>query len=280
MESDKILFADAESSFDYAEFAILGVPFEGTTSFRKGTRLAPTSIRKESYNFETYLFDHGTDLEDVAFHDMGNIKCEGLEEMMGGVGDEVGRILQEKKFPIIVGGEHSLTPPAVSKFGKVGVLILDAHLDFRNKYLNESNSHACSARRVAEHVGVGNVLILGVRSMEKQEREDAHDLGLRYIHANRVRELGIKRILKDLLWNRIYLSLDMDFLDPAYAPGVGNPEPFGLSPLDVKDCINVLAGKLVGFDVCEVSPPFDSGNTSSLAARFVRELIASVWNTR
>ena len=80
--------------------------------------------------------------------------------------------------------------------------------------------------------------------------------------------------------DRIYLSLDMDVMDPAFAPGIGNPEPFGLNPLEIKRCVNYLGSRLVGFDVCEVSPPFDNGNTSALAARLVREVIMAVWKAQ
>jgi len=280
MESKELFFADADSSFEEAQFVILGVPFDGTCSFRKGARFAPKSIREESYNLETFLFEHDVELEDVPFHDSEDVKCEALEEMMGGVGNSVENILNQEKFPIIIGGEHSLTPPAVRKLENVGVLILDAHLDFRNQYLDERNSHACVTRRVSELVGIENVLSLGVRSMEKKEKEEADKLGLKYIDAFKLKELGMKKVLENVKWERIYLSLDMDFFDPSFAPGVGNPEYFGLSPEDAKECINILAPRLVGFDITEVSPPFDNGNTASLAARLIRELIVVVWKTQ
>ncbi len=277
MESMKLFFADAESSFTDGYFAIFGVPFDGTCSHRKGTALAPKSIREESYNFETYLFEHDVDLEDIPFHDMTDVLCASLDEMMGGVGSTVEQILEAGKFPIILGGEHSLTPPAVRKFGDVGVVILDAHLDFREQYLDETNSHACATRRVFDIVGPDNVISIGVRSMERQEKEEADKLGLRFIDANTLKGEGMAKSLANLEWDRIYLSLDMDFFDPSYAPGVGNPEYFGCTPEDAKECINVLAEKLVGFDVCEVSPPFDNGNTAALAARMAREVIGVVW---
>jgi agmatinase len=277
MESKDLFFADADSSFDKAQFVILGVPFDGTCSFRKGARFAPKSIREESYNLETYLFEHDIDLEDVPFHDSGDVKCESLENMMGVVGRSVGDILEKGKFPIIIGGEHSLTPPAVRKFENVGVIILDAHLDFRDEYLEERNGHACATRRVSELVGIENVLTIGVRSMEKKEKEEGDKLGLKYIDASKLKKLGMKKILENIEWKRIYLSIDMDFFDPSYAPGVGNPEYFGLSPMDAKECIDILASRLVGFDITEVSPPFDNGNTSSLAAKLIREVIAVAW---
>jgi agmatinase len=208
---------------------------------------------------------------------MGDVICPTLDEMLGSVRNAVGEILEAEKFPILLGGEHSLTPPAISKFKNVGVVILDAHLDFRDSYLDEKNSHACTTRRVADLVGVDNVISIGVRSFEKKEKEEADSQGLKYIDAKRLKEIGIKSALASIEWERIYLSLDMDFFDPSYAPGIGTPEFFGFSPWDAKECISTLAHKLVGFDVCETCPPFDNGNTSSLAARMVRDLIGTVW---
>jgi agmatinase len=276
MDVQKLVFADANSSFEEGEFIIFGVPFDGTCSFRKGAALAPRSIREESYNYETYLFEHELDLETLPFHDFGDVKCESLQVMMGGVGTTVERILKANKFPIIMGGEHSLTPPAVRKFQDLGVVILDAHLDFRNEYLDEFNSHACATRRVSELVGMENVISIGVRSMEKKEKEDADSLKLNFVDAHELKELGMRKVLENIAWEKIYLSIDMDFFDPSYAPGVGNPEYFGLSPEDAKECIDILAPRLIGFDICEASPPFDSGNTCSLAARLIREVIAAV----
>jgi arginase family enzyme len=102
-------------------------------------------------------------------------------------------------------------------------------------------------------------------------------MGLKYIDAKRLREIGMKGALGSVDWNRIYLSLDMDFFDPSFAPGVGTPEFYGFSPWDFKECLNILAPRLLGFDICETCPPFDNGNTSSLAARIIRDLIGYVW---
>ena len=276
MEAQKLVFADADSSFEEGEFIIFGVPFDGTCSFRKGAALAPRSIREESYTYETYLFEHEIDLETVPFHDLGDVKCQGLQDMIGGVGTTVERILKVNKFPIIMGGEHSLSPPAIRKFQEVGVVILDAHLDFRNEYLDEFNSHACATRRISELVGIDKVITIGIRSMEKREKEDADSLKLNYVDARRLKGRGIEKVLENIKWDKIYLSIDMDFFDPSYAPGVGNPEYFGFSPEDAKECVNILAPRLAGFDICEASPPYDSGNTCSLAARLIREVIAVV----
>lgn len=280
MEKNNIIFADADSSFNEASFVILGVPFDGTCSHRKGTSLAPRTIREESYNHETYLYDLDIDTEGIPFHDAGDVSCDTLSEMIGGVANSVENILRSGKFPIIIGGEHSLTPPAISKFEDVKVVVLDAHLDFRNSYLDEINSHACTTRRVSELVGIENVISIGVRSFEKKEKEEADSQGLKYIDATNLRKMGMKKALSVIEWSDIYLSLDMDFFDPSFAPGVGTPEYFGFSPWDFKECLEILAPKLFGFDISETSPPHDLGNTSSLSARIIRDLIGSVWKTK
>lgn len=278
MNSSK--FADANSSFNDAKFVIFGVPFDSTSSFRSGSRFAPNRIREASYNFETYLMEHDVDLIDVPIHDAGNLDEYGnVDEMTGAVEDAVKKILP--KFPILIGGEHSLTMGAVKPFKDVSVVFIDAHLDFREEYLGIKNSHACVSRRISEIVGVENVFSIGVRSFSREEKDDAEKLGLKYFSSFDIKEKGVEKIIRNLnLKKKIYLSLDMDGVDPSYAPGVGNPEPFGLTPLDVVKCIKILSDRLIGFDIVEVCPPHDNGNTSLLGARIIRDLIGCAGKSR
>jgi len=270
---NSLKFADANSSFNDAKFVMFGVPFDSTSSFRSGSRFAPNRIREASYNFETYLMEQDVDLIDIPFHDAGNLDEYGnVDEMTGAVEDAVKKILP--KFPILIGGEHSLTIGAVKTLKNVSVVFIDAHLDFREEYLGIKNSHACVSRRVSEIVGIENVFSIGVRSFSREEKNDAEKLGLKYFSSFDVKEKGIENIIQNLdLKEKVYFSLDMDGVDPAFAPGVGNPEPFGLTPLDVVKCIKILSDRLVGFDVAEVCPPYDNGNTSLLGARIIRDLI-------
>ncbi len=278
-----LVFADANSTLEESDFAIFGVPFDKTSSFRAGSALAPDAIREASYNFETYKFEHGHDIESVRFCDLGNLEdYQTADSMVQGVERFTRELVQKEKFPIALGGEHSISPAVVKTFDDVGVISLDAHLDFRTEYEGEKNGHCSSTRRISDEVGVDGIVPIGVRSMSKDESVDAEKLGLRFISsyelqkATRMKD-AVERALDWMGRDRIYLSLDMDVVDPAFAPGIGNPEPFGLDPIEIKRCINYLSVKLVGFDVCEVSPPFDNGNTSALAARLVREVIIAVW---
>ncbi len=274
-------FADATASFSEARYVILGVPFDRTTSFRPGARFGPDAIRQQSWNFETYNFETGLDLSEVPIHDLGNAEEFGsAEEMAKGVRELAQPIWEGSKFPITLGGDHACAPPVVEaapRDASLGVLYLDAHLDFREVYLGDRRSHACSARRMVERLGSSNVVVLGVPTMSRDEKEDNDRIGMRYLSAYDIHREGIRaateRALEMLHTERVYITLDIDGIDPAYAPATGTPEPFGLSPLDVKTVIDLAAPRLAGLDIMEVSPPWDSGNTSALAARLAREAI-------
>lgn len=276
-----LLFADAEASFEEARFVIFGVPYDRTATFRAGARFAPNAIREASHNFEAWMFEHQFDIRDVAIHDAGNLEVHGPpSEMVDTVSEFAKEIVKAGKFPIALGGEHSISPGVVRQFGKIGVLTIDAHLDFRDEYGSEKHSHACANRRFADAVGVENVVVFGVRSIAPEEQ----GAGINYVDAYAIRDQGLDNALKQALNmirpHDIYLSLDIDGIDPAYAPGTGTPEPFGLSPLEVKKVLGMAADRLVGFDVVEVCPPHDNGNTAALAARLVREMIAVVSKAR
>ena len=272
-------FADAVATYDDARVVLFGVPFDRTCSFRAGSRWAPDAIREASYNFETYMMDHGREIVDVKFHDLGNLPdFSTTTEMVKGVSEASERIAKAGKVPLAIGGEHSLAPAVVRGLPKdIGVIGLDAHLDFRDSYLDDKWSHACSQRRIGEHVGFDRTLYAGVRSFSAEEKGDRERLGLSFISAFEIHQRGIERAVDRALnavgRDKVYLTIDTDAIDPAFAPAVGNPEPFGLTPLQVKAVVNALAPRLVGMDINEVSPAWDQGQTALLAARLVREAI-------
>ncbi|HEV2231443.1 MAG TPA: agmatinase, partial [Thermoplasmata archaeon] len=238
-------------------------------------------IRQHSWNFESYDLETGVDLSEVPIHDLGNAGEFGnAEAMANAVRDELRPIYRDGKVPIVLGGDHACSPPCVEADpdpGSLGVLYIDAHLDFRASYLGDPRSHACSARRISEYVGSHNIVVLGVRSVSREEIEDNKTVGMAYVTAHEIARDGIEssvqKALNMLKTDRVYLSLDIDAIDPAYAGGTGTPEPFGLSPRDVKFAIGQVAPRLAGMDLMEVSPHYDHGNTSALAARLAREAI-------
>lgn len=273
-------FADAISSFEDSQFVIVGVPFDKTTTYRSGTRFAPTVVRETSQTFERENFEHGITFEDIPVHDAGDLYEEGdVDKMVASIEEEAKRIVSAKKFPLFIGGEHSISPPVVKAFGEISVITIDAHLDFRDEYQGLKNSHACAHRRILDHVGKGNAFALGVRSISGDE-DVSQAL---FADSFRIHREGIEPVLEEMLKKLkrkpIYLSLDIDGIDPAYAPGTGTPEPFGLTPWDVRHVINRIADRLVGFDVVEICPPYDNGNTSVLGARMMREVMAVKWKS-
>ena len=280
-------FADAESNFDEAKFVIFGVPYDKTSSFRFGASKAPTELRRAGWNFETFNLKTGVDLKDIKFHDYGDldVKDDEPKEMIKKVKEFTSKILSKNKFPIALGGEHSITPGIIQAFPReISVISLDAHIDFRQEYEDELYNHACVIRRISDHIGIDNIAVLGIRSAEKEEFEQAKKQGLFFIDAFEIKKAGIKKSLdkaKAHLKNKnIYLTLDIDVLDPAYAPGTSTPEPLGLTPFDIVECIEGLSSNLIGFDVVEVCPPYDSGQTALLATKLVRYVIDSVFRNK
>lgn len=271
-------FADADASYDDADFCIYGIPFDRTACFRAGAREAPNAIRRASYNFERTHFEHGQ--YEASMFDYGDCDDFPLSaDMIDEVRFVMGPAIRDGKFTIAMGGEHSVNIPIIRSFEKesIALISIDAHLDSRDEYLGCRESHACVTRRAAEHLGLDNVFVLGVRSVsdEELEREDRVDFIDSYEIMDKGIERAVKRALDSVGCERIYLTLDIDGIDPAYAPGTGTPEPFGLTPMDIKKAINLIGDRLVGFDVTEVCPPADpSGITSILAARMIKEVIA------
>jgi len=273
-------YAGADSDYDSADAVIIGVPYDHTASFKAGAREAPFAVRRASYNFEEIHFEHGLDQPRLAVHDYGN--CDDFvfpEDMIEEVNFAVQPAIRDGKFTVAIGGEHSITIPIIRSHERDGIALItvDAHLDSRDEYMGSPLSHACVTRRAADHLGLDNVYALGVRAAgaEELDREDAVPFVSSYDIMDRGAVWAMEKALEAVSNERIYLSIDIDGIDPAYAPGTGTPEPFGLAPIDVKRMIGAVGERLAGFDVVEVCPPADpSGITSVLAARLINEALA------
>ncbi|MGB9815072.1 MAG: agmatinase [Thermoplasmata archaeon] len=274
-------FADSEYDYSDAYFVIFGVPFDGTTSFRPGSRYAPNSIRVASKNLESFVYWHKKDMREARIHDMGDLEEMGnVEDVVGEVRFTIEGIFRDGKFPIMLGGEHSITAGVPNVLGDdVVLMFIDAHSDFRDEYLGLKYSHACVARRSFEVLGEKRVISIGVRSVSLEEYSSEYFKKFMHIPSWEVHSEGIESIftkIEDFLKGRdVYLSIDMDGIDPAFAPGVATPEPMGLTPWDVAYIINNLGKRMVGADIVEISPPFDNGITSMLGAKLVQEIISA-----
>lgn len=277
-------FADAVSSFNDADFVIFSVAYDRTYSFRPGARKAPDQIRNASWNFETYDLRTSVDFKDINVHDYGDLNVSELdpEKMIEKVKGFTSFILSKKKIPICLGGEHSITPGIVYAYpDDICVLSLDAHLDFRDEYNNQKYNHACTTKRISDYIKIENIGVLGVRSAEKQELDEAKKQGLFFKTSFEMKKIGINNILsetKKFFKNKkMYLTIDIDVIDPSFAPGTGTPEPFGISPFDLLEIIDIFSPQIIGFDVVEVNPDFDNGESTILAAKIIRNLIGNIY---
>jgi len=280
-------FAGIDVAYDASEFALLGAPFDSTSSYRSGARFAPSAIRQAAENLETFSFRSGIDIENYLPTDMGDIAVVhgDASETIKRVEAVVSGVLSEGKVPIVVGGEHTISIGSIRAAAKFSnelcLLVMDAHADLRSEYLGYRLSHACVLRRVLEFVDEDSVMILGLRAISNEERKFIESNRIRYISSLAIRRSrgdNYLRIVKDFIstCNAVYLSLDMDAVDPSFAPGVQTPEPEGLTPTEILDVIHEVGKVSLAFDVVEVAPPYDlSMITSMLAARAIMEFIAA-----
>ena len=269
------LFADADAEYSSADYVLFGVPFDGTTSFKAGCRDAPLAIRQVSYNIETYLPFYDLEMTDVSVHDMGDMYVECLPDLMvEQVADAVSDLMKDEKIPVMMVGEHSVTIGAVQTLKPKWYVVCDAHLDMQDEYRGSPFNHDCVTARVSE--AVENIVIIGARSGCKEEFEFARENYHLYT-ADDVEERGIRSVLDEVSEligdDSLYLSIDADAIDCCMTPGLGTPEPFGLSPKDVRAVIRRLSKNAVGFDYVEVLPN-DEGQTAMVAAHMIREFIA------
>ncbi len=275
---------DALSDYDSARYVIFGVPFDATSSYRSGSRWAPDAMRKASANFETYNDHFDIDFDDLFIHDAGNLEpYSSVDETLEELYFAVKPIARDRKIPIMLGGEHSLTYPCVKACAEeagedIGFLVMDAHFDLREEYGGIKNSHACVSRHVLDDI-TDSYVTIGVRSGPKEEWVFAKENGIKYYTSDDVRKMEIKQVISEvkeyLGCKKIYLSLDMDALDPAYAPGLGTPEPFGLTDIDVREIIRAFAPASIAFDVVEIAPEYDNGISALLGTKLLREFIAA-----
>jgi agmatinase len=255
---------------------ILGAPYDRSSSFRRGARFGPGAIRWASHSIESYSPILDRDLEELVLIDHGDLDIEALPPgaMVEAVRSALTDVAAEGSLPVLLGGDHSVSVGAVralaARHPDLRVLILDAHLDLRGEYEGSRWSHATVTRRLLESLGPERIIILGARSGTREEFAAARAMRAVQPHLRIPHDLWTA--LED---GPLYLSMDIDVVDPSAAPGVGNPEPGGPTAAEAIDLVRVLAPlRIVGVDVVELSPPFDpSGRTAVLAAMFIREAL-------
>lgn len=282
---------------DEANLIALGIPWDVSSSFRKGCAKAPTEIRQatssELYNPYT---EAGINIEDKwQIFDSKNVEISTNDAMntRKEVLATLSRIYNVKKNPrlLLLGGDHLITYfcfYSLSKIGlfrdnKVGIIYLDAHPDLYYQYKGNMYSHACVLRRIIDQTKIkpSNIIQVGVRASTKEQRKFAKNAGITTITTNEFQEKGTaataylieKRFLRTV--DQIYLSIDLDILDPAFAPGLGNPEPGGLTTRNIIDFIQELSNlPIFAFDIVELCPDYDQSNiTAFTAAKIIKETL-------
>jgi agmatinase len=285
------VFSGFQKTFEEASYVVLGVPSDATGTYRTGARFGPSAIRQASLNIETYSFRTGLDVEDLKLHDLGDLHVSAdVKKTLEMVALVIGDVLKAGKTPIVIGGEHTITFGVVAGLGKkvreTAILSFDAHLDMRDEFMGLKLSHTTFMRRINEQLKPAKIIETGTRAVCKEELGYAKKAKIEFITTPQIRRNGktktIQRLREELAdYKNIYLTVDMDVLDPAYAPAVQNPEPEGLETHTLLDILGGICDKrLVGFDVVEVAPNYDQGISAIQAAKVVFEILCQIEKSR
>lgn len=275
-------FIACDSSYDESHIVLFGAPFDGTTSFRPGTRFGPAEIRHQSFGLETYSPYQNVDLSDLKVFDCGDLElCYGNpEKVLEDIYKHTFQIIGDNKLPFMVGGEHLVTLACVralyQKYNNLYMIHLDAHADLRDEYLGEKLSHACVIRRCHEILGDGRIFQLGIRSGDRQE----FDWQLQgHTYMNRFNFSTLSYVIEQVKGVPVYLTVDLDVLDPSVFPGTGTPEGGGVTFDELRETVTALCTELfvVGCDVNELSPVYDaSGVSTAVAGKIIREMLIAI----
>ena len=277
MTNSPLIISPNENSKPVA--TIFGVPFDSTHSYKPGCRFGPDSIRDAFNNIEIFQPEFGVDLEAEAISDLGNTKHTVVAaEMLQMVKDVTSELKKQDKQIIILGGEHLITLGSFTCFPKdTGYVVFDAHYDLRDQYADIKLSHAAYLRRIVEERGSDNIVHVGARAFVKEELAFLKEHNIATVSDKEIRNGNGPKLLKDITstFDRVYLSVDLDVLDPAFAPGVGNPEAVGISSRELYDLITTFQNKkIVAADIVELNPTYDNGSTASMAAKMIATIIA------
>ncbi len=275
-------FIGCDSDYEAADFVLFGAPFDSTTSFRPGARFGPSAIRHESFGLETYSPYQDRDLSELAVFDSGDLElCFGNpESALADIGQRAAEILRDGKCPILIGGEHLVTLGALravyEQYPNLHVIQFDAHADLRDDYLGAGLSHACVMRRACDLLGDGRIHQFCIRSGERdefafaKEHTDFHPFDF----------TGLEALAEELKRSDspVYLTIDLDCLDPSAFPGTGTPEAGGVNfPQLLSAILCVCRTNVVAADLNELAPMLDpSGVSTAAACKVLRELLLAM----
>lgn len=273
-------FMSMDDSYEESKLVVFGAGFDGTTSNRPGTRFATSSMRPEFYGLETYSPILDLDMDDYKICDIGDLELSigNTDTVLNEIYEGTKSIIKDNKVPFMIGGEHLVTLPAFKavheKYNDLYVLHFDAHTDLREEYNNNENSHATVIKRIWDIVGDNKIFQFGIRSGTKEEFEFALKYKHTYMETHTINTF--KEIVDKLENKNIYLTIDLDVLDPSIFPGTGTPEPGGVTYKEFEGIFKILKNSninLVGLDIVELSPDYDNTNVSTVTAcKILREL--------
>lgn len=258
---------------------LFGIPFDSTHSYRPGTRFGPDAIRESFNNIEIFMPQFSVDLEDTNIEDLGNTKhTVAPKEMIEMVSKITSELIKKEKQLIFLGGEHLITLGTYPSFPKeTGYIVFDAHYDLRDEYADTKLSHAAYLRRIVEKQGSDKIIHVGARAYVKEELVFKEENKIKTISDWEIRHGNAAKLIKDAasVFDKLYVSIDLDVLDPAFAPGVGNPEAVGITSRELYEMVCSLEGqKIIAADIVELCPTFDNGSTAAIAARLMSSIIA------
>ncbi len=270
-------FLSAQASFENGRIVILGCPFDASASFRPGARFGPSAIRRASWGIETYSPYLDADLTDLSIHDMGDLELPlgEKEAALRIIRSAVGTIASENKFPALLGGDHLITLPVLEELHErnpdLHVVQIDAHTDLRQDYIGENLSHSTVMRKAADCLGEKKIFQIGVRSGTQEEFRLAN-LWKSLVPNNHESLQQMRKALEDV---PVYLTVDLDVIDPGFLPGVGTPEPGGLTFQEFLAILKELRGlNVIGFDLVELTPDYDPTGISAVTASVIlREIL-------
>ena len=267
------------ANFEDSRYVVFGVPFEKTSTYRKGCQYGPNGLREAAKNIESTNIFNGNDIFDSWVCDLGDITATKRSDIFSQIRAIASSCKLNAKIPLMIGGEHTITSCMGKVFKDALFIIFDAHADLRDSYNNSKWSHACTVRRLLDDVDAERVIQIGLRAFSKEEKAFAISKKIKQFYAMHSIDLLTQEFSNHLTslqgsYDGIYLSIDMDVFDPAFAPGVGNPEALGLSSWDVFKVLQLLPN-LCGMDITELSPKNDVGGISQiLAARLAYYLLS------
>lgn len=275
-------FIGCNSVYEKAKIVLFGAPYDGTSSYRAGSRFAPFKIRFDSFGLETYSPYADADLADHMVFDAGDIEFPfgDTQVVLSRINQFANQVIQDNKKPFMIGGEHLVSLPVIealaAEYPSLHILHFDAHTDLREDYMGVTLSHATVIRKAWDILGDGRIYQFGIRSGTKAEFEWAEKE--KHVTLNRYNTENLEAAIAQISDKPVYVTIDLDVLDPSIFSGTGTPEPGGIFFTELIQAIRKMSTlNIVGADVVELSPDYDaSGVSTAVASKVIRELLLAL----